>query len=58
MAVTRRVLLEHIGAVGGMGAAYMAMEALGLAVPTPAGAEDFLLPRRSGAGKSVVILGA
>src|SRR4051812_36302424 len=36
----------------------MAMEALGLAVPTPAGAEAFTLPRGSGAGKSVVILGA
>lgn len=58
MAVTRRTLLEHIGAVGGMGAAYRAMEALGLAVPTPADAENFLLPGRSGAGKSVVILGA
>lgn len=58
MSVTRRALLEQIGAVGGMGAAYLAMEALGLAVPTPAGAENFLLPGRSGGGKSVVILGA
>jgi monoamine oxidase len=51
-------LLEHIGTVGGLGAAYMAMETLGLAVPTPAGAETFALPRGSGDGRSVVILGA
>jgi len=51
-------LLERVGAVGGAGAAYMAMEALGLAVPTPAGAENFAVPRGSGTGRSVVILGA
>ena len=44
MALTRRNLLYRIGAVGGAGAAYMAMEAMGLAIPTPAGAEDFRLP--------------
>ena len=33
MALTRRALLEHIGKVGGIGAAYMTMEALGLALP-------------------------
>ena len=58
MALTRRALLERIGTVGGVGAAYLAMEAMGLAVPTPAGAESFRLPRASGSGKSVVILGA
>jgi monoamine oxidase len=58
MALTRRALLERIGRAGGVGAAYMAMEALGLAVPTPAGAENFQLPRASGSGRSVVILGA
>ena len=58
MALTRRALLEQIGAVGGVGAAYLAMEALGLAVPTPAGAENFTLPKASGNGRSVVILGA
>ena len=57
MALTRRTLLERIGAVGGAGAAYLAMEAMGLAVPTPAGAENFKLPA-SGGGRSVVILGA
>ena len=58
MALTRRGLLERIGAIGGAGAAYMAMETLGLAVPTPAGAENFALPATSGKGRSVVVLGA
>ena len=58
MALTRRALLEQIGRVGGLGAAYMAMETLGLAIPTPAGAENFALPQASGSGRSVVILGA
>jgi len=58
MALTRRALLEQIGTIGGAGAAYLAMEAMGLAIPTPAGAENFALPRASGAGRSVVILGA
>jgi monoamine oxidase len=51
-------LLEQIGAVGGVGATYLAMEALGLAIPTPVGAENFSLPRGAGNGRSVVILGA
>lgn len=58
MGLTRRNLLHRIGTIGGAGAAYAAMEALGLAIPTPAGAEDFALPPGSGSGKSVVILGA
>jgi|SRR5579884_770752 len=58
MALTRRSLLEQVGAIGGAGAAYLAMEALGLAIPTPAGAENFKLPKSSGGGRSVVILGA
>jgi monoamine oxidase len=58
MALTRRALLERIGSVGGMGAAYLTMEAMGLAVPTRAGAENFSLRRMSGNGRSVVILGA
>src|SRR5438270_10812336 len=58
MGLTRRALLEQIGRTGGLGAAYMAMETLGLAVPTPAGAENFRLPPASGDGRSVVILGA
>jgi monoamine oxidase len=58
MALTRRALLERIGAVGGAGAAYLAMETMGLAVPTPAGAENYRLPPSSGNGRSVVIIGA
>jgi len=58
MALTRRGVLERIGAIGGAGAVYMAMETLGLAIPTPAGAENFGLPRATGNGRSVVILGA
>src|ERR1700756_2428959 len=58
MTLTRRALLEQIGKAGGLGAAYMAMETLGLAIPTPVGAENFALPGASGHGRSVVILGA
>ena len=58
MALTRRALLEQVGRAGGLGAAYMAMEALGLAIPTPAGAENFAIASASGAGRSVVVLGA
>lgn len=57
MALTRRSLLEHIARASGLGAAYNVMETLGLAVPTPVGAENFTLPA-SGTGRSVVILGA
>jgi len=58
MALTRRTLLEQIGRAGGLGAAYMAMETLGLAIPTAAGAENFALAKASGHGRSVVVLGA
>lgn len=58
MALTRRGLLTQIGAVGGLGATYAAMEALGLVWSTPAGAENFELPAGSGNGRSVVVLGA
>lgn len=57
MALTRRALLEQVGRAGGVAAAYMTMEALGLAMPTPAGAENFALPP-TGRRRSVVILGA
>lgn len=57
MALTRRALLEQIGKTGGLGAAYLAMETLGLAIPTPAGAENFRLPPGGGT-RSVVVLGA
>ena len=58
MALTRRGLLERIGTAAGLGTAYMAMEMLGLAIPTPAGAENFALPADSGKRRSVVVLGA
>jgi len=58
MVLTRRMLLERVAAVGGAGAAYMAMEAMGLAMPTPPGADRFKLPDGSGNGRSVVVLGA
>lgn len=58
MSLTRRMLLERVAAIGGAGAAYAAMETLGLAVATPAGAENFRLPPDSGKGRKVVVLGA
>ena len=57
MALTRRDLLTQLGRVGGASAVFLGMEALGLTVPTPAGAENFKLPKQSGQGRSVVILG-
>src|SRR5438045_6511847 len=58
MGLSRRALLEEIGRAGGLGPAYMAMETLGLAIPTRAGAENFRLAPASGNGRSVVVLGA
>ncbi len=58
MRLTRRGLLHKVGAIGGASAAYFAMEAMGLARATPAGAVEFALPPASGSGKSVVVLGA
>ena len=58
MVLTRRALLTQLGAVGGAGAVFLGMEAMGLAHSTPAMAEQFELPTGSGKGKSVVILGA
>ena len=58
MGLTRRNLLTQLGAVGGASAVFLGMEALGLTFATPAGAEDFELPKQSGQGRSVVVLGA
>lgn len=58
MGLTRRNVLSRLGAIGGAGLTYAAMEAIGLAMPTPANAENFMLEPGSGAGRSVVILGA
>ena len=58
MSYSRREMLTRIGAIGGAGATFAAMQMLGLAAVTPASAADFMLPAGSGTGKSVVILGA
>jgi monoamine oxidase len=57
MALTRRSFLERLGAVGGVSAAYLGMEAMGLLNTPPASAEPFALPP-SGRGRKVAVLGA
>ena len=57
MTFTRRGFLERLGAVGGYSAVYLGMEAMGL-LNAPAAAAPFELPRASGRGRKVVILGA
>ena len=58
MVLTRRNLLMQLGATGGASAAFLAMEAMGLASTTPLDATSFALPAGSGTGRSVIILGA
>jgi len=58
VALTRRGFLERLGAVGGYGAVYLGMEAMGLLNAPPASATPFELPRGAGRGRKVVILGA
>ncbi|HEV7659737.1 MAG TPA: FAD-dependent oxidoreductase [Allosphingosinicella sp.] len=58
MALTRRGFLERLGAVGGYSAVYLGMEAMGLLNAPPASAAPFELPRGSGRGRKVAILGA
>ena len=58
MSLTRRMFLERLGAVGGYSAVYLGMEAMGLLNVPPASATPFELPRGSGRGRRVVILGA
>jgi len=58
MAFTRRAFLERLGAVGGVSAVYLGMEAMGLLAVPPAAAQPFALPPGSGRGRRVVILGA
>ena len=57
MVLTRRGFLERLGAVGGVSAAYLGMEAMGLLNAPPASAEPFALPP-AGRGKRVAVLGA
>jgi monoamine oxidase len=58
MQLSRRDILMRVGAAGGSGAMLAAMNMLGLSPATPASAAQFALPPHSGAGKSVVVLGA
>ena len=57
MSVSRRLFLHRRGAVGGLGAAYGAMTALGLNAAEAATAAPALSPDL-GQGRRVVILGA
>jgi monoamine oxidase len=57
MGISRRSFLHRVGAVGGYGAAFSAMMAIGL-LPAPARAAAPVMPPNLGAGKSVLILGA
>ena len=56
--MTKRRLLQSIGAVAGAAAVYRTMDALGLLGPNVAHASTLDLPPGSGTGKRVVILGA
>jgi len=58
MSLTRHTFLERLGAVGGVSAVYLGMEAMGLLNAPPASASNFALPPGSGQGRKVVILGA
>ena len=57
MTLSRRQLIHQVGRAGGVAAAYRTMAAMGL-LPVPAYAGPPSLPPGSGAGRSVVILGA
>lgn len=56
--ISKRAFLQAVGAAAGVGAVYRGMEALGLAGIGPANATPPDLPRGSGRGKHVAILGA
>ena len=58
MALTRRKLLGELGLLSGAGVSLAAMQALGIESPASAKSARFALPRGSGAGKRVVVLGA
>src|SRR5262245_5105341 len=58
MALTRRKLLNAMARLGGAGAGYGAPAARDVLKAPPAIAAPFELARDSGAGRSVVILGA
>ena len=56
--MTKRRLLQSIGAVAGAAAVYRTMDALGMLGSNVARASTLDLPPGSGAGKRVVVLGA
>ena len=58
MALTRRKLLGELGLLSGAGVSLAAMQALGIESPASAKAARFALPKGSGTGKRVVVLGA
>jgi len=57
VSLTRRALLERLGAVGGFSAAYLGMEAMGL-LARPAAAVPFEPPPAPRTGRRIVVLGA
>ena len=58
MAITRRKLIDNIARLGGAAAVYEALVAWDFLQPPTAQAAPLELPRGSGAGKKVLILGA
>jgi monoamine oxidase len=58
MKISRREFVRRVGILGGVGAAHVAMEALGLAPVTLSYAGPPSLPPESGKGTRIVILGA
>lgn len=58
MTLTRRMLLGELGLLSGAGASFAALQMLGITSPGSIKAAGFALPPGSGAGRSVVVLGA
>jgi monoamine oxidase len=58
MKISRRDFVRRVGILGGVGAAHVAMEALGLAPVPLSYAGPPSLPPESGKGVKIVILGA
>src|SRR3954471_8770304 len=58
MAISRRGLLAGMARLGGAGAVYETLAAWEFLTPPPAMAASLALPKESGRGKTVVILGA
>src|ERR1700688_4370685 len=58
MKISRREFVRRVGILGGVGAAHVAMEALGLAPVPVSYAGPPSLPPESGKGVKIVILGA